>query len=82
MKLWSATTNNGDWGGMEGHYCIAETQEEADNKMNLPSYRNRNYDVYGPVEVTGNALLRKLVGSDAEGYEMSYTLADRQKGDS
>lgn len=84
MKLYRAWTNTGDWGGISEYYCVAETEEEAEEKMGLAPYRqNRRYDVTGPFEMTGDDILRKLgiYGRDAKGIELTYTIkAKEQEG--
>lgn len=81
MRLYKAWTNTGNWCGITKYCCVAETKEEAEEKMDLATYRqNRSYDVIGPFEMTGKDILAELVTCGGTGgIDLTYTIKAKEQ---
>lgn len=81
LKLWFAWTNTGDWGGITEYCCIAETKEEAEEKMGLAKYKeNPHYYVGEPYAMTGKDIIAELVTcGGTKGFELDYTIKAKEE---
>lgn len=78
LKLYQFWTNNGDWGGCQNEYAIAETEDEVWKKCpNAAGRVEEGYDFFIK-ELTPYDILRHFVWNEAEKYNITFTIEEKK----
>lgn len=60
MKIYTYTSNNGNWDGIRTNYVVATSIEEVKETEEYKKYQNNHYDLTEPKEVNSNDILHEM----------------------